>query len=147
MERAWFKNLRLTQSTAAATGAHADKVAAAVMKAASVSGVTAVSANVYSTPALTSSLATALIVQVARPAYFLRHQLEPIIPTLAAPGNHRAYYLRVIDVRGKTVLEWSGRPSNGRAFFHGSLYVRPGLELCSPISASWINYPPPCPSK
>ncbi|MGD0274002.1 MAG: hypothetical protein ABSB96_09780 [Gaiellaceae bacterium] len=110
-------------------------------------GVEIVRLKVFESPALTTSL----VLAASRPAYFLLHQLKPIIPQLTASGNDIAYYLRVVDARGKNVLEWSGRParsSSAKAFFHGTLYVRPGLEGCSPIVAVGFSTSiPPCPSK
>ena len=136
MERAWLKNLRLTRSTPAATGVRADEIAASIRKAASVPGVRIASVSVYSTPAL----ASALVLQVARPAYFLRHQLESILPKLTGNGKDPSYLL-IVDVRAKRVLEWYGTPHGG------SLYMRRGLESCSPIAAhGWSNLEP-CPSK
>lgn len=152
MEREWLTRLGLTLSAPAVTGARAEKREEAIRRAARKPGVQVVSLKIYSTPVRASSLAPALVLAVARPAHFLRHQLRPIIPLLNGSGNVNAFYLRVVDERRKTVLEWSGRParnSSGNAFFHGELYVRHGLERCSPIAAGggpMIGLPP-CPSK
>ncbi|MGC9974879.1 MAG: hypothetical protein ABSC36_05775 [Gaiellaceae bacterium] len=146
-ERGWLKGLNLAVSSPAASTPAAERRAGAIQRLARVPGVETVRLKIYKTPALTTSL----VLAVSRPAYFLRHQLKPILPQLTANGHATAYYLRIVDDHGKTVLEWSGRPersSSGGAFFHGSLYVRPGLERCSPIVAvGWPMRLPPCPSK
>jgi len=141
MEREWLGKLGLTQSTPVATGARADKVSAPILKAALVPGVQIVSLNVYSTPKLASPLAPALVLAVARPAYFLRHQLKPILPRLTGNGKGAASYLLVVDMRAKRVLEWYSTRHGG------SLYVRRGLESCSPIVAHGWGSLSPCPSK
>lgn len=138
--------MSLTVSSPATSTPAAEKKAEAIRRSARVPGVEIVRLKVFESPAL----ATSLLLAVSRPAYFLRHQLKPIIPQLTANGNDIAYYLRIVDDRGETVLEWSGRPersSSGGAFFQGSLYVRPGLEGCSPIEALGWDHVPPCPSK
>jgi hypothetical protein len=146
-EREWLKGLSLTVSSPAASTPAAATKAGAIDRLARLPGVEIVRLKVYNAPVLT----TALVVAVARPAYFLRHQLKPIIPQLTANGNDIPYYVRVVDGEGKTVLEWSGRQeksSNGKAFFYGTGYVKPGLESCSPIAT--FGRPiglPPCPSK
>ncbi len=127
MEREWLRKLGLTQSTPVATGARADKVAASILKVAWVPGVQVVSLNVYSTPKLASPLAPALVLAVARPAYFLRHQLKPILPKLSGNGKGTPSYLLVVDLRAKRVLEWYSISS-----MEGSLYVRRGLEQLQP---------------
>jgi hypothetical protein len=58
---------------------------------------------------------------------------------LAAAG--RPAYIRVIDPRGQTVFEWySARRQN-------MLYVRPGLEGCSPAIALGWSKIPRCPAR
>jgi hypothetical protein len=110
-------------------------------------GVQIVSLRIYSTAALAPSLAPALVLAVARPAYFLRHQLKPILPHLTTNENVNAYYLRIVDGRAKPVLEWDGSSLRGAPYSEGSLYVRPGLKGCSPITALGWSRIPPCPSK
>jgi hypothetical protein len=141
MEREWLGKLGLTQSTPVATGARADKVAASILKVAWVPGVQVVSLNVYSAPKPASPLAPALVLAVARPAYFLRHQLKPILPKLTGNGKGVASYLLVVDMRAKRVLEWYFSSKEG------SLFVRHGLERCSPIVAHGWGSLSPCPSK
>jgi len=140
MEREWLGKLGLTQSTPVATGARADKVSASILKVAWVPGVQVVSLNVYSAPKPASSLAPALVLAVARPAYFLRHQLKPILTKLSGKRSG-ANYVLVVDMRAKRVLEWYFSSKEG------SLFVRHGLERCSPIVAHGWGSLSPCPSK
>ena len=145
MEREWLRKLGLTQSTPVATGARADKVSAPILKAAWVPGVQVVSLNVYSAPKPASSLAPALVLAVARPAYFLRHQLKPILTKLSGKRSG-ANYVLVVDEKAKRVLESYGASFGSHS--EGSLYVKPGLYSCSPIvTLSPPLNPPPCPSK
>jgi hypothetical protein len=147
MERNWLGRLGLTLSAPAATGVRVDRRAESIRRAVQKPGVQVVSLRIYSTPALAPSLAPALVLAVARPAYFLRHQLKPVLPHLATSGNVNAYYLRIVDGQAKPVLEWTGSSLRGATNSEGSLSVRPGLEGCSPIEAlGWMRIPP-CPSK
>lgn len=144
-EREWLRILGLTQSSPVATGARADEVAASILKVAWVPGVQVVSLNVYSIPKRASALASALVVAVARPAYFLRHQLKPILTKLSGK-RIGAHYVLVVDEKAKRVLESFGASFGSHS--EGSLYVRPGLYSCSPIvTLSPPPNPPPCPSK
>ena len=148
MERHWFGRVGLTLSARAATGVRANRRTEAIRQAVQKPGVQIVSLRVYSTPALTPSLSPALVLAVVRPAYSLRHQLKAVIPLLAE--NRSAYYLRVVDGRAKRVLEFYWSPARGAAIHsaEGSLYVRPALLGCSPISiVGGIGQVPPCPSK
>jgi hypothetical protein len=143
IERGWLKGLNLTVSSPAAFTPTAARRAGAIQGLARVPGVETMRPRVYAAPALTTSL----VLTVSRPDYFLRHQLKPILPQLTANGHATAYYLRIVDGRGKTVLEWSGRPvrsSSGKVFFRGTLHVRPDLEGCSPIVAVGFSIIPPC---
>ena len=145
--RSWFGRLGLALSVPVATGVRADKRAESIRRAAKGPGVQIVSLRIYSTPALAPSLAPALVLAVARPAYFLRHQLKPVLPHLTTRGNVNAYYLRIVDGQAKPVLEWTGSSLRGAPYSEGSVYVRPGLEGCSPIVAIGWDRVPPCPSK
>jgi hypothetical protein len=145
-ERAWFRNLGLDPSAPAANSADATKRARSIRRAATEPGVQIVSLKIYTTPDLAPALAPALELAVSRPAYFLRHQLKPILPHLTGKGSAPAYYLRIVDARARNVLEWRGSPARGKFPNEGSLYVRPGLESCSPIVAlGWPMNLPPCP--
>lgn len=141
MKREWLGKAGLTESTPTSTSDRADKLSASILKVAWVPGVQVVSLDVYSTPKLASPLAPALVLAVAKPANFLRHQLKPILPKLSGNRNGAASYLLVVDLSAKRVLESYSTPHGG------SLYVRRGLESCSPIAAhGWSNLRP-CPSK
>ena len=148
LELNWFARLGLTPNPPAATSVRADRLAESIRRAVRKPGVQIVSLRIYSTPTLTPSLAPALLLTVARPAYFLRHQLKPVLPLLTArQGRLGAYYLRIVDGQKKRVLEWTGSSLRGSKESQGSLYVRPGLEGCSPITALGWDLVPPCPSK
>jgi hypothetical protein len=138
MEQQWLEELGLTPSSPTASGARASRLAKSIRKAVKKSGVQVqiVRLKIYSRTPL-SGLAPALVLAVIKPAYYLRHRLRPILPLLASSA-----YLRIVDGRARRALEWYGTPNGG------ALYVRPGLEKCSPIVAfGWPINLPPCPSK
>jgi hypothetical protein len=156
MERHWFamlgspKTFPFSGSGPTRIRIRADRLAESIRRAVQEPGVQIASLKIYSTPKLASWLAPALFLEVSRPAYFLRHQLKPVIPLLTE--NRSAYYLRVdvlvqgptplIDTRAKRVLEADSTQHGG------SLYVRPGLISCSPIGEiDGMVTMPPCPSK
>jgi hypothetical protein len=146
MERHWFGRVGLTLSAPAATGVQKDRREELIWRALQKPGVQVVSLRIYSTPAIAPSLSPALVLAVTRPAYSLRHQLKPVLPLLTE--NQSAYYLRVVDARAKRVLESYWSPARGAAIHpEGSLYVRPSLLGCSPISVVGFGPVPPCPSK
>ena len=102
-----------------------------------VPGVEIVRLKIYKAPS-----ATSLVLAVVRPAYFLRHQLKPILTHLGDP-----VYVRVVDGKKRAVLEWYSAVARGKSPSGGSLYVRHGLEGCSPIVAlGWFEVKP-CPVK
>jgi hypothetical protein len=142
MEQKWFAMLGFTPNPPAATSVRADRRAESIRRAVQEPGVRVVSLRIYSTPSLASPLAPALMLEVSRPAYSLRHQLKQVLPLLTE--NRSAYYLRVDGGRIRNrVLEgdWSPR---GAAW-----YIAAGLESCSPISLPGPAFArvPPCPSK
>jgi hypothetical protein len=79
-----------------------------------------------------------LVIAAADPARYLRHGLRRVVRLLRHdPG----LYVEVVDDHGRRVLEWT---LDGPG---GSLFVRRGLERCSPVVA--LGWPPnlaPCPS-
>jgi hypothetical protein len=82
-----------------------------------------------------------LVIASARPARYLKHGLPRLLPLLRGDNS---LYLAVFDARGRLVLEWALNGDTNPN--HGSLYVRPGLERCSPIVAiGWPSRLPPCP--
>jgi hypothetical protein len=82
-----------------------------------------------------------LVIAAAHPARYLKHRLQRLLLLLRDDHN---LYLAVIDEQGRPALEWS--LSGDTNPNHGSLYVRPGLERCSPIVAlGWPSQLPPCP--
>jgi hypothetical protein len=138
LERQWLARLGLTLSAPAVTSARADRIAESIRRAAEKPGVQVVSLKIYAAPAP----APALVLAVARPTFFLRHQLKPILSRLGDPR-----YLRIVDAKAKRVLEWYGAPARGALASEGALGVRHGLEGCSPIVALGWSRIPPCPSK
>jgi hypothetical protein len=134
-ERAW-----LTEAGAApgrvpiARGARAARIVREIRAAMPASGATIVSLQVFAI----DRPASALVLTVSRPAFFLHHQLQPIILAMRSSDSH---YLRVADTHRRLVIEFYTR-GNG-----GSLTVRPGLERCSPVVAfGWPANLPPCPA-
>jgi hypothetical protein len=141
-ERSWFRWLGLTLSAPAATGVFADKRVESIQQALRNPGVEIVSLRIYSTPAPTPALAPALVLAVARPAYFLHHQLWRVLFPLLRSENVKsenvksenviAFYLRIVDARAKPVVEWANSWFRGANGSHSSLYIRPALEACFP---------------
>jgi hypothetical protein len=79
-----------------------------------------------------------LVVAITEPARYLKHGLRRVTRIF---GRSNDLYLAVVDRQGALVLEWS------HAGTSGSLYVRHGLEQCSPVVAlGWPPNLPPCPS-
>jgi len=79
-----------------------------------------------------------LVVATTEPARYLKHGLTRVTRILS-PSND--LYLAVVGRQGKLVLEWTHAANSG------SLYVRPGLEQCSPVVAfGWPRNLPTCPS-
>jgi hypothetical protein len=82
-----------------------------------------------------------LVVAAGSPARYLRHGLPRLLPLLRGSNS---VYLAVFDSRGRLALEWALNGDTNPT--HGSLFVRPGLERCSPIVAiGWPSQLPPCP--
>ena len=83
-----------------------------------------------------------LVIASTHPAGYLKHGLPHLLPLLHGDNS---LYLAVLDSRGRLVLEWALSGDTNPT--HGSLYVRPGLERCSPIVAiGWPSQLPPCPT-
>jgi hypothetical protein len=76
-------------------------------------------------------------------AAYLKYELKPILRIMRRDRN---VYLAIVDGSGTRVLEWA---INGdKTPNSGSLYVKPGLERCSPIVAlGWPMHLPPCPAR
>jgi hypothetical protein len=84
-----------------------------------------------------------LVIASIDPARYLKHGLPHLLPFLHGDNS---LYLAVLDERGRLVLEWALNGDTNPN--HGSLYVRPRLERCSPIVAiGWPSQLPPCPTK
>jgi hypothetical protein len=80
-----------------------------------------------------------LVIAAADPARYLRHGLRRVVRLLRQDSG---LYVEVVDGHGRRVLEWSLGGNSG------SLFVKHGLERCSPVYA--LGWPPnlaPCPSK
>jgi hypothetical protein len=83
-----------------------------------------------------------LVIAADRPARFLKHALPRLLPLLR---NDDSVYLAIVDRRSRLVLEWA--LNGGSNPNRGSLYVRPGLEHCSPIVAvGWPSRLARCPA-
>ena len=149
MERSWLTRLGLSLNARTVTGVRAYRRSYHLWQALGKPGVQVVGLRIYSTPKLAPSLTPVLILAVARPAYSLRHQLKSVLPYLTTGQKVNAYYLRIVDGQGKRVLEWDGSSLRGETYSVTSLYVRPGLRGCSPISIleGRSGRVPPCPSK
>ena len=76
-----------------------------------------------------------VLTTAVNPAIYLRHRLESLVSLLA----HGDPYVKVVDSRGSRIFEWYYLPHQGM------VGVPPALQLCSPVSASWLN-PKPCPA-
>jgi hypothetical protein len=84
-----------------------------------------------------------LVVAVADPAHYLKHGVAPLLRLMR---NDRNVYLEVVDGNGRRMLEWA--VNGDKTPNSGSLYVRPGLEACSPIQAfGWPSRLSACPSR
>lgn len=83
-----------------------------------------------------------LVVTAADPAHYLKHGVTPLLRLIR---NDRNVYLEVVDGNGSRMLEWA--VNGDKTPNSGSLYVRHGLEACSPIKAlGWPSRLPACPS-
>jgi hypothetical protein len=69
------------------------------------------------------------------PATYLRDRLEGLVGLLA----HGNPYVKVVGPRGSRLFEWYYSPGQGM------VGVPHALQMCSPVSASWMN-PEPCPA-
>lgn len=78
-----------------------------------------------------------LVVATEHPAVYLRHRLEAVL----APFDHGYLYLQVANGHGAKILEWTLRTRVG------SLYVKPALDQCSPITHGGLFKTPACPVK
>jgi hypothetical protein len=84
-----------------------------------------------------------LVIASAHPGRYLKHALPRLLPLLRGDNS---LCLAVLDGRGRLALEWALNGDTNPS--HGSLYVRPGLERCSPIVAmGWPARLPRCPTK
>ena len=80
-----------------------------------------------------------LVIATTDPAHYLKHGLPQVLRALRRAPT---LYTAVVDHTGARVLEWS------HAGNEGSVYVKYGLERCSPVVAiGWPSNLPPCPSK
>lgn len=78
-----------------------------------------------------------VVVATNHPAVYLRHRLSAVL----APFDHGYLYVQVANAQGKKILEWTTRTRTG------SLYVKPTLDSCSPISHWGSIKSPACPVK
>ena len=92
--------------------------------------------------------APAIVLTVSDPAAFLKYRLRGFLTRLhSLNGLYGDDYVGVVDTEGRFVWE------NGRAHlpgtFAGSLWIRPDLDSCSPVSHGQpvtASPPPPCPA-
>ena len=86
--------------------------------------------------------AAAATLAVSDPAAFLKHRLKRFLDRTNLPRRQDAY-LRIVDGRGRPVLEWSYEGTSG------SLWIRPSLFECSPIQPISVPFGttyPRCPA-
>jgi hypothetical protein len=110
------------------------RITRAVALAAHNGGVQLVDVTTYRMP----SRSPAITLAVSEPASFLRHGLDPIVRA-TVPYNEA--YIRIVDAAGGRILEWYKTGTGG------ALYVRPGLEGCSPIMAYGWGHVAQCPAR
>ena len=82
MERSWLTRLGLSLNARTVTGVRAYRRSVPSLASPGKPGVQVVGLRIYSTPKLAPSLTPVLILAVARPADFLRHQLKSVLPYL-----------------------------------------------------------------
>jgi hypothetical protein len=82
-----------------------------------------------------------VVIETRQPAAYLKHELRSVLRVTRPDHN---VYLAVVDGRGTRILEWA---INGdKTPNTGSVYVKHGLESCSPVVAiGWPSHLPPCP--
>jgi hypothetical protein len=79
-----------------------------------------------------------LVIATNDPARYLKHGMPRITHVLRTV---QTLYVAVVDSRGAPVLEWSHAGNSGTVF------VKHGLERCSPVVAiGWPSNLPTCPS-
>lgn len=109
-----------------------------VLSYVTASGASVVRLTVWRTsapPSVELVVATAL-----PPAAYLRHRLNRLLREI--PGEY--HFVQVVNRRGKSIFENSFLTRDGH--FEGMVGVPRRLQMCSPVSASWMN-PLPCPAK
>lgn len=78
------------------------------------------------------------MVATPNPALYLAHRLNAVLQRF----DHGYLYVRVVDGHGAKILEWTLRATSG------SIYVKPALIGCSPVTpVSFVSTPPACPVK
>jgi hypothetical protein len=81
-----------------------------------------------------------VVATAANPAIYLRRHLMPLLDVI----DHGYLFVKVVDRRGSMIFERSTlTTSNGSP--EGTVGVPRDLQACSPVIASWIDNPPPCP--
>jgi hypothetical protein len=81
-----------------------------------------------------------VVATAANPAIYLRRHLMPLLDVI----DHGYLFVKVVDRRGSMIFERSTlTTSNGSP--EGTVGVPRDLQGCSPVIASWIDNPPPCP--
>ena len=88
---------------------------------------------------LTIRPAPDLVVATGTPAAYLKHRLGNVLQVVRSGRD--ASFVDVVSMKGAKIFEFSCVPGEG------SLYVRPDLDQCSPVTHSELqgNPPPPCP--
>ena len=100
---------------------------------------TAVAASGANLIRLTIRPAPDLVVATAKPADYLKHRLANVLQVVRSGRD--ASFVEVVNRNGAKIFEFAYVPGEG------SLYVRPALDQCSPVTHSELqgNPPPPCP--
>ncbi len=148
-EAQWLRRLHLTPASALATSVSASAIGVSIQKAARQPGVEILRLKIYSAKAP----ATALVLAVKRPAYFLRHQLRSFLHLRQNPFEFSSrrtplrdpFYLRVVDTRGRFVFERYEGVKRGN--YQGELYygIRGDLTGCVYTVLLGPGKIPPCP--
>ena len=138
-ERAWLDKLKhpSTASVALAGGGRT-RLTRSQTTALRKRVVTAVAASDATLIRLTVRPALALVVATRTPAAYLKHRLGNVLQVMHSGRDPS--FVEVVNRKGAKIFEFSYVPGEG------SLYVRPDLDQCSPVTHSELqgNPPPPC---
>ena len=137
-ERAWLNKVKHPSTPPVALGgggvlkrSQARALRRRVLTAVTASGATPIRVTVRPAPDV--------VVATATPAVYLKHRLRNVLQVVGSGRD--ASFVEVVDRKGAKVFEFAYVPGEG------SLYVRPDLDQCSPVSHGELvgTPPPPCP--